>query len=290
MFPLNPWDGKKGKVYKYKSVVITERSDSFLNSSRLLNATKRLPVLFCLDVSASMAVKKHRGAAPPIAMLNDAVKQLLTQIQNQLPMVEVAFLTFSERDIDYIPFQSLADVIDLEFRVVTGQNATCLAHAIEISVAMIEQERADLERLMVENYTPFLIVVTDGDEGDRRQSDVVRAQNLLYAHCQSHTGERNLIVPFIIGVGEDVSIDKLEGYSRGFESGFIRLRNTAEIEAFKAVFKIVGDSIGNSVNLNNPETFLNSLGQQVRDGFERRKKMRGMWDRLVGGEIMDGEK
>ena len=218
----------KAKKYKYESIEIKERSDSFMNSSRLIrNASARLPILFCLDVSASMAVRRNKEAEPPITLLNDAVKQLLNQLRNELPMAEVAFLTFSERDVDYVPFQSLNDLIDLEFHEVADQNATSLAHAVEMSVQMIEHERAELDRLMVENYAPFLIVVTDGDEGDKRQEDVDRVQNLLYSHCKSHSGEQTLIVPFIIGVGEDVSLDKLRGYARGFEEGFFRLRNRA---------------------------------------------------------------
>ena len=286
----------KAKKYKYESIEIKERSDSFMNSSRLIrNASARLPILFCLDVSASMAVRRNKEAEPPITLLNDAVKQLLNQLRNELPMAEVAFLTFSERDVDYVPFQSLNDLIDLEFHEVADQNATSLAHAVEMSVQMIEHERAELDRLMVENYAPFLIVVTDGDEGDKRQEDVERVQNLLYSHCSSHSGEeQTLIVPFIIGVGEDVSLDKLRGYARGFKEGFFRLRNKAQIRAFRAIFKIVGDSIGSSIDLNaDQDSFLERLGQVVRDEINREElsgKMHDMWDDFTFFEIiMDDE-
>lgn len=293
MFPFKfPKGNKKDSNVNlaYQSITITERSDSFMNSSRLIrNTATRLPILFCLDVSASMAVRRNQDTESPIWLLNDAVKQLLNQLRNELPMAEVAFLTFSEKDVDYVPFHSIYDLLDLEFHVVADQNATSLAHAVEMSIQMIEYERADLMNALVEHYAPFLIVVTDGDEGDRKKSEIERVQNILYSHCRSHSGEQALIVPFIIGVGEDVSLDKLRGYSRGFEEGYFRLRNKAQIKAFRAIFKIVGDSIGSSIDLNaDQDTFLDNLGQRVRDEINRAElseQIHDMWDHFVGGEI-----
>lgn len=294
MFPLKFWNKNtenKAVVYKYKSIIVKERSDSFMNSSRLIrNTAARLPILFCLDVSASMAVRRDKATPPPIALLNEAVKQLLDQLRDELPMAEVAFLTFSERDVDYVPFQSLSDLLDLEFHVVADQNGTSLAHAVKKSIEKIQEERKELERMMVENYAPFLIVVTDGDEGDKKQADIEQAQEALYAHTRSHAGERTLIVPFIIGVGEDVGLDKLRGYSKGFEEGAFRLKNRAQIQVFRAIFRIVGDSIGSSIDLNaDRDDFLDMLGNRVREEISRAElseKIRDMWDHFVGGEDM----
>lgn len=145
LFPLKFWNKNtenKAVVYKYKSIIVKERSDSFMNSSRLIrNTAARLPILFCLDVSASMAVRRDKATPPPIALLNEAVKQLLDQLRDELPMAEVAFLTFSERDVDYVPFQSLSDLLDLEFHVVADQNGTSLAHAVKKSIEKIQEEK-----------------------------------------------------------------------------------------------------------------------------------------------------
>lgn len=286
-----PFMRKKGVKFEYNSIITKERSDSFMNSSRLIrNASARLPILFCLDVSASMAVRRDKATPPPITLLNEAVKQLLNQLRDELPMAEVAFLTFSERDVDYVPFQSLSDLLDLEFHVVADQNGTSLAHAVKKSIEKIEEEKRELERLMVQNYAPFLVIVTDGDEGDKKQSDIEQAQEALYSHSRSRSGERTLIVPFIIGVGEDVSLDKLRGYSRGFEEGTFRLKNHAQIQAFRAIFKIVGDSIGSSVDLNaDRDNFLDRLGNRVREEIsnaELAERIQDMWDHFVGGEAM----
>ena len=295
MFSFKFWTkglGGKNVVYKYTSIITKERSDSFLNSSRLMNASARLPILFCLDVSASMAVRRDKETPPPITLLNEAVKQLLNQLRDELPMTEVAFLTFSEKDVDYIPFQSLSDLLDLEFQVVADQNGTSLAHAVETSVKRIEERRKELENAMVENFAPFLIVVTDGDEGDKKKADVERAQNLLYSHCHSHAGERMLIVPFIIGIGEDISLDKLRGYSRGFKEGTFRLKNHAQVQAFRAIFRIVGDSIERSIDLNTePDNLYDRLGQPIREEINRDElfdELKDMWDNVVGG-VATGE-
>ena len=289
MFPFKFWnkgaENTKGVVYQYKSIFVKERSDSFMNSSRLIrNTNTRLPILFCLDVSASMAIRRNKAAPPSIDLLNEAVKQLLNQLRDELPMAEVAFLTFSEREVDYLSFQSLSDLIDLEFHVVP-ENGTSLAHAVMESIEKIKEERRELERLMVENYAPFLIIVTDGDEGDTKQSDIKQAQETLYAHTCSRS---DVIIPFIIGVGEDVSLDKLKGYSRGFEEGTFRLKNSAQVQAFRAIFKIVGDSIGSSVDLNaDRDSFLNRLGGRVREEIgkaELSEQIRDMWEHFVGGE------
>lgn len=293
MFPFKFTAKKPGVnnvVYNYKSIVVKERSDSFLHSSRR-PASTRLPILFCLDVSASMAVRRDADTEPPIKLLNEAVKQLLNQLRDELPMAEVAFMTFSESDVDFVPFQSLYDLLDLEFHVVADQNATSLAHAVEKSIELIEYERSELNRKMIQNYAPFLIIVTDGDEGDKKQSDIDRAQKLLLDHCRSHRGEKSLIVPFIIGVGENMSLEKLDAYSQGFKQGKFRLRNNAQIQVFRAVFKIVGESISSSIDLNaDRNNFLNQLGQRVQEEIDRSELLRqsqGMWDHIRGGG-MDG--
>ena len=96
-----------------------------------------------------------------------------------------------------------------------------------------------------------------------------------------------MIVPFIIGIGEGVSLDKLKGYSRGFKEGYFRLRNKAQIKAFRAIFKIVGDSIESSIDLNaDRDTFLDRLGQRVRDEINRAElseRIDDMWDHFLGG-------
>ena len=295
MSPFKFWKKNakdKNAVYNYGSIIVTERSDSFLNSSRLMNAAARLPILFCLDVSASMAERKDEKTPPPITLLNEAVKQLLNQLRDELPMAEVAFLTFSEKDV-YVPFQSLSDLLDLEFHVVADQNGTRLARAVEISIKMIEERVAELDNLMVENYAPFLIIVTDGDEGDKKKSDVERAQELLYSHCRSHTGEKTLIVPFIIGVGEDFSLYKIKGYSRGFESGAFHLKSHAEIQAFRAIFSAIGDSIIGSIDLNaDQDKFFDRLGQHVQEEINRTEAsdvVRDMWDHMWDHSIEGAE-
>ena len=274
--------------YNYGSIIVKERSDSFLNSSRLINSSARLPILFCLDVSASMDVSRDKKTPPPIQLLNEAVGQLVKQLQCELPMAEAAFLTFSEREVGYVPFQSLADLVDVEFKVVANQRGTRLAHAVEIAVKRIEDRVKELNRSRVQNYAPFLIVVTDGDEGDRKKADIDRAQNLIHSHCRQRAGEKNLIVPFVIGVGEDVSLEKLKGYSGGFEAGTFRLKNHAQIQACRAVFRIVGDSIGISVDLNaDQDNLLDTLDQRIREGIDRSEfsyDLENMWDHIVGGE------
>ena len=267
--------------YGFDSIELLERSNNAWNSSRLLNdeANKRLPILFCLDVSASMAVRRGSGSYAPIELLNAAVGQFLNQLRDT-PEAEVAFLTFGKTVVDFVEFQSLREVDSVKFRAIIDprRNGTKLASAVEQSVQMLEQRKAKLTRSMLEHYAPFLIVVTDGDEGDTPE-DTKRAQALLEEHCRSHTGQESLIVPFVIGVGEEIPLKTLKGYARGFPRGCIPFKNLDKIQDFKSVFKWIGDSIQHSVDLNaSSDNFIKELDNLIEESLGEE------WDKAdIGG-------
>ena len=240
--------------FHYDSIDLVKRSASEWNSS-YRTADKSLPILFCLDVSASMLVPGGRGGYAPIDLLNAAISQSLDQLRDTPEAeVEVAFLTFSKKTIDFTGFNPLRNLDSAKFKVIIDpkQSGTKLASAVKESVNMLQQHKMDLVNDRLPHYVPFLIIVTDGAEGDSAK-DTASAQKLLEEHCRSRPNQDSLIVPIVIGVGEDGALEKLPGYSKGFLKGnipFIPFKNLNSIQEFKSLFSQIVDRIHDSVKWN----------------------------------------
>ena len=245
------------------------------------NTSSSLPVLFCVDVSASM--KNHKeGETRPIDLLNMAVMDFLNQVRvnPETNGVEVAFVTFAGKVLDntaktkdrktgkeIICFEDANFIRKVEFRCSADMDnvGTRLADAVDESIQTIERYCKELENRSFHHYVPFLVVVTDGNDGDVA-SRTRKVQERLKARCKSHrnTGMSNLIIPFIIGVGEDMNLETLKGYSEGFRKGMFQIRDRSDRQGFDAVFRLILTSMAESVDLNrDKEHMIDRLGESV---------------------------
>lgn len=218
------------------------------------NTSKRLPIVFCLDVSPSMGWRVGDNSTS-IELLNAAVNNFLSELQQDMKAraaAEVAFVTFStylEADTEFVP----VGLLHSQYFETVARGGTSIASAVLRSIEKIEERRRQLENSEIGYYAPFLVLVTDGDPD--QIDDGVMYQKALAAvrsHCDSHIGASEIIVPFIIGVGDHIASDTLTAYSEGFTKGYFPIRGNADNVRiqFNKVFQMIGNSTRKSIHLN----------------------------------------
>lgn len=218
------------------------------------NASKRLPIVFCLDVSPSMGWKVGTNSSN-IEMLNAAVQNFVQDLKEDpktRACAEVAFVTFStniEMDTEFVS----ASALQAPLFTPVKEGGTQMAQAVLRSIEKIENRRRELEDAETPYYAPFLVLVTDGNPDENDDSTLqAKAMAAVKSHCDSHIGAREIIVPFVIGVGDRIFSKTLQSYSAGFTNGYFPIRGTADnadIE-FNKVFRMIGNSTKKSIHLN----------------------------------------
>lgn len=220
---------------------------------QVFTTTKRLPIVFCLDVSPSMGRKEGNNSSS-MELLNVAVTNFVSEIKKDLKAnasAEVAFVTFAtniEMDTAFTPVNQLTVPA---FKPVE-QGKTKMAQAVLRSIEKIEEERNRLENAEIGYFAPFLVLVTDGnpDKNDV-PNEYNRALAAVKKHCDSHIGAQEIIVPFIIGVGDYIDAETLNAYAKGFTKGYFQIRgNAARARNFSKVFQLIGNSTKKSIHLN----------------------------------------
>lgn len=220
----------------------------------MTNASKRLPIVFCLDVSPSMGWKEGNNSSS-IELLNAAVANFVQELKKDAKAraaAEIAFVTFSTNIEMDSEFESISSMKTPTFKPVR-RGGTQMAAAVLRSIEKIEEGRRQLENSEIGYYAPFMVLVTDGnpDKNDD-PAKYNRALALVKSHCDSHIGASEIIVPFIIGVGDNIDAETLNNYSAGFTKGYFPIKGNAhyaQIE-FNKVFKMIGNSTKKSIHLN----------------------------------------
>ena len=215
--------------------------------------TKRLPIVFCLDVSPSMGYTNGNNSSS-MELLNAAVTNFVSEIKKDpkaKTSAEVAFVTFStniDMDTAFTPVNQLTVP---EFKPVE-KGGTNMAQAVLRSIEKIEGERNRLENAEIGYFAPFLVLVTDGNPDKNDDPNAYnRALAAVKKHCDSHIGAQEIIIPFIIGVGENIDAETLNAYAKGFTKGYFLIRgNAARARNFNKVFQLIGNSTKKSVHLN----------------------------------------
>jgi len=233
------------------------------------NASKRLPIVFCLDISPSMGWHDASNTTS-IELMNEAVSNFITELKQDpkaRASAEVAFVTFSTNIEMDSEFESVGSISIPRFSTV-DKGGTQMAAAVLRSIEKIEARRKQLEDNEIGYYAPFLVLVTDGnpDNNDNSQKQM-QAMSLVKSHCDSHIGAQEIIVPFIIGVGDNVGSQTLSSYSAGFTAGFFHIRgNASKSSQFSKVFKMIGNSTKQSIHLNgSAEKILRGIQRNMND-------------------------
>lgn len=220
----------------------------------ITNTSKRLPIVFCLDVSPSMGWKEGSNSSS-IELLNAAVNNFIWELKQDVKAraaAEVAFVTFSTNIEMDTEFESVSSLQNLTFAPVT-HGGTYISKAVLRSIEKIENRRTQLENSEIGYYAPFLVLVTDGDPDNIDDAEMYnKALAAVKSHCDSHIGASEIIVPFIIGVGDHTASKTLNSYSEGFTKGYFPIKGKADNAKvqFNKVFQMIGNSTRKSIHLN----------------------------------------
>ena len=234
------------------------------------NTAKRLPIVFCLDVSPSMGWKEGENSSS-MELLNVAVSNFIKELKQDTKArsaAEVAFVTFSTSIEMDTEFESINTLKTPVFSSVE-HGGTQMANAVLRSIEKIEKRREQLEDMEIGYYAPFMVLVTDGNpdkNDDAAKYD--QAQKLVKSHCDSHIGASEIIVPFIIGVGDHIDAETLNDYSKGFTKGYFPIRGKAakaQVQ-FNKVFQLIGNSTRKSIHLNGAASeIINTIQYDMND-------------------------
>lgn len=256
------------------------------------NSAKRLPIVFCLDVSPSMNGKASGSHYSRIDLLNIALKEFVAQLRSDpkaCASAEIALVTFStnieRNDLEFQPIKTFA--IPTLSTVTSG--GTNMANAILTSVEKLERRKRACFEKDIPLYLPFLVIVTDGNPDNNDDKALFeQAVREVQQHCDSHGNADNIIVPYVIGVGDDVNHAPLDRLAERFSKGCILIDDGAireNSQIFRDVFKFIGNSVKNSVHLNgNAEDIFNLIRneeQTLFDELESARIKRGGKPRLL---------
>lgn len=217
--------------------------EDYVPNSTKTNASNRCPIVLCLDISPSMSVNNR------IENLNKAVGVLLNELEKDPKAkncAEIAVVTFStEVNIENNGLFEMTGYWRGKKFIPVEHGGTNISSAVLKSIELLKNRLEELDNENIENYIPFLVLVTDGDpcETDNKQMQEKAISTVNY-HCTNHP----LIAPFVVGVGEQVAEDLLDRYAEKFTRKAIILDSENQDVEFKELFSFIGNSIKDSLN------------------------------------------
>lgn len=273
------------------------------------SSNKKLPIVLCLDVSASMSYPSGLGKAR-YEVQNDAVEAFISSIVSvpkALASAEIAVIAFADEvwyETEFTPIRSLsfpkcskegldvsykqasatyeknnrAEVVSYHtplFKHVPGQLGgtmypTSLCPAINRAIKKIDKWL--LEKGSNPHYAPFIIFSTDCDQQNGMIDNAFEKQatkELIRKHLNAPKPE-NSIIPFFIGIGSDCCKSDLRGYAGDFEDGCIILDN---LKNFVNLFRCIADCIAKTMTYVESREQNKSILDAIRDIIED-------WDEL----------
>lgn len=219
---------------------------------QLFNSARRLPIVFCLDISPSMGWRIGNNRAS-IELLNDAVNQFVDELREDVRAcsgAEIAFVTFTHKIEMETEFQSINSIPRQTFKTV-NDGGTSLSKAVLRSFEKIEKHRQMLSDAEIPCFAPFFVLVTDGDPDTADYEEQIleaKALKMMKSHCMNGIPSSEFIVPFVIGVGDHVNPDTLNRYASGVGPGYFPIKGGSSDASvrFGKVFKMIRNSASQS--------------------------------------------
>lgn len=146
---------------KINTEIKTKLDDGYISVEEQLDATPRLPVCICLDMSASMKGEKFDKMKEGLKMFCDAI----LNDPKAKRSAEIAIITFNDKYNIYRKFGRLDNPIILN-NVKPGFG-TKVSPAINCALDMLERRKEEYRRLGMEYYQPWLVFISDGLPGDK---------------------------------------------------------------------------------------------------------------------------
>ena len=165
------------------------------------NPTTRVPVVLCLDTSASMRGEK-------IDELNAGVKQFFNAVLSDdiaKYAVELCIVTFSSRATKILDFANIERQVESFKKTnLEASGCTAMGAAVNMSIDLLDARKKEYQDKGVDYWQPWLVLMTDGQPTDDITNAAKRTSELV-------ENKKLTIVP--IGIGSGANMQRLQQFS-----------------------------------------------------------------------------
>jgi len=178
-------------------------SDTNVTAKDLIdNPTTRVPVVLCLDVSASMTIDGR------IEQLNKGVQEFFRSVSEDKIAkwaAEICIVTFSNEakkvvDFNYVEKQKEAfEALELK-----ASGNTAMGAAVELSLSLLDQRKEEYRKKGVDYWQPWLVLMTDGQATDNIDKAADRCGKLV---------DEGKLVVFPLALGRGANLEELKSFS-----------------------------------------------------------------------------
>ncbi|WP_455066111.1 vWA domain-containing protein [Prevotella melaninogenica] len=165
------------------------------------NPTTRVPVVLCLDTSASMQGEK-------INELNLGVKRFFNAVKDDdiakysVELCIVTFNTIAKKILDFANIDR--QVSAFEHITLEAFGSTAMGAAVKLSLELLEDRKKEYQDKGVDYWQPWLVLMTDGQPTDSTEESSQRVSEMV---------KNKKITIFPIGIGDGANMARLKQFS-----------------------------------------------------------------------------
>ena len=165
------------------------------------NPTTRVPVVLCLDTSASMQGEK-------INELNLGVKRFFNAVKDDdiakysVELCIVTFNTIAKKILDFANIDR--QVSAFEHITLEAFGSTAMGAAVKLSLELLEDRKKEYQDKGVDYWQPWLVLMTDGQPTDSTEESSQMVSEMV---------KNKKITIFPIGIGDGANMARLKQFS-----------------------------------------------------------------------------
>ncbi len=173
-----------------------------ISENDLVNPTTRVPVILCLDLSASMTMENR------IDQLNEGVKLFFDSVREDSiakRAAEICIVTFNNEAKKVVDF-NYADKQEQAFEnlKLEAEGNTAMGAAVALSLKLLEDRKDYYRKSGIDYWQPWLVLMTDGQATDDIQESS--------SHCAKLVNDGKIVL-FPLAIGNGANLRQLEKFS-----------------------------------------------------------------------------
>lgn len=209
--------------------------DEFRQFDQLnLNANSRIPIFFCVDISASMLESIGRNTR--IGLLSDILKKMLYSMKEHPVLGERAVVSIIEYNRKAFIKQPAVDIsiLNIEQAVKFSPTGnTRFSVGLNRTLQAIDQYRDALWKSDTDTFTPILVFMTDGTPVGDSESDLVEIYNKIRWLV------KNKELEFVsVGISKQAKMETVKAF-RPDNVGYQVLNEADFLSVFQVISQIV---------------------------------------------------
>lgn len=214
-------------------------------------ASKRLPILLCLDVSGSMNRIVDDSGKRKIDSLNEGLQEFFNELQKDAVTrytAEVAIVTFggNREKEQAIEVKKVRDFSRIEIQqtppVLKAHGRTPIGEAVNLGLALLEERKKQYREHGTTYLRPWIVIMSDGRPNGGSESELAEAKKKIHSYA-----ENKRVVPISVAIGkqdEETSKHLFE-----FGDGLVIQMDTRKfLEFFRWLHHSVSDSVDKGVD------------------------------------------